>query len=425
LSDATPTLGGRLVVERGAVADRLAAAAAARRFVNRRRRFEAGFSDRRRAATERLFTVLSFVLIVALPNMAATTYFGWLAADQYVSEARFVLRPNIARIAASEGEATVGVGDVVRDTQVVADFLESRAILEALEASVGVRARYAAEPFGLAHLLAPPVPDAIAGLDADEPVETAVRYWERMAEARIVPSSGVVIFTVRAFSPGDARLLADRSLEEAEALVNAMNARIWGDAVGRAEALFAEAADRLGAAEARLSRVRDEAGIVEPGTATAALVGLISDARATVAALERDLAARRAHLGPGAAPIRALERQIAAANDQVRALEAQMVAQGGAGATPTVAEALERFAEAGIEREFAARSFLAAGAQLERARHAAEAQSLYLDVFAPPALAEDATHPRRGWWLVGIVATSLALWATLRGLFLLARNHMA
>ena len=422
MTESVSPVGRRLAEQRGAIAEQLAQAAAARRFVNRRRRFEAGYSDRRRAAAERLFAVLSFVLLVALPNMAATAYFGWMAADQYVAEARFILRPNKAQAAMAGSLAGV---EIARDTQVVAAFLESRALVDTLEATVGLRARYLAAPFDPSHLLDPVTPDWLAGLAPDDPVEDVADYWDRMANAEIVPRSGVVTFTVRAFAPDDARTLAVAGLDAAEALVNGMNQRIWGDSVARAETLFAEAADRLAAAEGQLARVRDEAGLLEPGAAATAVIGLMAAARGNLDALERDYAARSVDLDPGSARMRALEREIEAARMQVAALEAELTGSGVETLSPTLADALERFSEAEVEREFAERSFLAAATQLERTRQAAAAQSLYLDIFSPPALAEDALYPKRLWWIGGILAASLALWGVARGAFALVRNHMA
>lgn len=425
MSDTTPPAARTLADQRGLVADNLARAAAAHRFVNRRRRFEAGFSDRRRAAAERLFTVLSLVLLVALPNLAAVGYFNWMASDQYVSEARFILRPNKARLGGGGATAMAGATEIGRDTLVLADFLESAALVETLEADVGLRTRFEALPFAPAHLLDPPTPDRLAGLGPDRPAEDVLRFWKRMTDVSVQPGSGVVIFALRAFRPEDAHLLAQRSLVAAEALVNRMNARIWGDAVTMAQTLFAESAERLGRAEAALVAIRDELGIVAPDTASAALIGLIAQARGTLSRLEREYAARAGELDPQAALLRARAREIEAAREQLRALEAQLVGSGAGGGPATMAAALERFSTAEVEREAAQRSFLAAATQLERARLVAEAQTLYLDVFSPPALAEDATYPKRRWWLGGILAGTLALWGVARALFLLIRNHMA
>lgn len=425
MSDSTHAVGEALAEQRAVVADNLARAAAAHRFTNRRRRFEAGLSDRRRAAAERLFMVISFVMLVALPNIAATTYFGWMASDQYVSEARFILRPNKARLANAGDVALASAAEIGRDTLVLADFLESAALVDLLENDVGLRQRFQAAAPALAHLLDPPTPDWLAGLPADEPAEDVLRYWRGMTEVSVQPGSGVVIFALRAFRPDDAHQLVSRSLSAAEALVNRMNERIWGDATTTAEELFAKSARRLGEAEAALVAVRDEVGIVSPDASSASLIGLLAQARATLARLEREYAARVAELDPQSVQLRARSREIEAARDQVRGLETQLVGLGADARAGSMAAALERFSTAEVEREAAQRSFLAAATQLERARIVADAQSLYLDVFSPPVLAEEATYPKRAWWLGGILAGTLALWGLARALFMLIRNHMA
>ncbi len=50
-----------------------------------------GFSARRGAAGFRLFTILSFWLIVAIPGALAVTYYMYLASDQYQAEIQFTV----------------------------------------------------------------------------------------------------------------------------------------------------------------------------------------------------------------------------------------------------------------------------------------------------------------------------------------------
>jgi capsule polysaccharide export protein KpsE/RkpR len=82
---------------------------------------------------------------------------------------------------------------------------------------------------------------------------------------------------------------------------------------------------------------------------------------------------------------------------------------------------------AGLEAEaaVAGRQFLAAAERLETVRVLADAQSLYLHVFVEPGLAEEATLPRRAWWIAGVSGVGLALWGVAVGLFGLVRNHIA
>jgi capsular polysaccharide transport system permease protein len=428
-SAAPPDLAGApdLAAERARIAQGLAAAAGRKRFAVRRRRFDAGYSERRRARAARLFALASFLALVAAPGLGAIGYFGWLAADRYVAEARFVLAPNKAALGEGAGRAGGAPPiEIARDTQVIAAFLQSRAMVEALEADIGLRARFAAAPFAPRHLIDPVSPDALAGLDPDAPVEDVVDYWEDMTRVSISPSSGIVTFETRAFTPADAQALAEAALARAEAQVNAMNARVWDDALARAEALFAAAAARLGAAQGALAAARDASGVLDATAAAEALTGVAGEARAQLLALREERAAKAAELDRGSPILRALDRRIASLREQIAAIEASMAGDAAAaGETRTLAGVMQDVAALEAEAAVAGRQFLAAAERLEVVRVLADAQSLYLYVFVAPALADEATLPQRGWWIAGALGVGLALWGAATGLFGLVRNHIA
>lgn len=414
-------------LSRTEISARLADAAAAQRFTNRRRRFEAGFSERRRQRTERFFSVASFIVLVAAPMAASTLFFGWMASDRYVAEAHFLLRPNKAQLATAPGEVESVAAQIGRDTQVVADYLIGPAAFLALDEELDLRARLTTPPPQLADLLDPPTPDALTGLAADATYEDAVAYWKSMVATDIDPSSGVVTLRVVAFSEDDALLIADRALVRADALVNAMNARIWDDALAQAQAAVEAAAARLTSAEAGMAQLRNEEGLVSADAAATAATGMTVAARGAVAELERQRAALSAYLRPEAPAVRLLDERIAAGRAQIAELDAQMTgsSESGASGQSSLSRSLERFGAPEMEREVARRSFLTAASQLERARQARDARSLYLEVFAPPQRPDEAVLPHRALWVGVTLACALALWAMARGLFGLVRNHMA
>src|ERR1700691_2274406 len=76
-----------------AVSKALAYAARRARFSIRARSAYRGGSLEARAGAKlmRLATIVLFVLIVAIPNVVVSFYYGLLASDQYVSEAKFTV----------------------------------------------------------------------------------------------------------------------------------------------------------------------------------------------------------------------------------------------------------------------------------------------------------------------------------------------
>ena len=78
--------------------------------------------------------------MVAVPNLVVSIYFGLIASDQYVSEAKFTVSSGAIPKMDELGSVT-GVPPIliVQDTQVVTSYIHSRAMVEQLERTVGLR----------------------------------------------------------------------------------------------------------------------------------------------------------------------------------------------------------------------------------------------------------------------------------------------
>ncbi|GMG80818.1 hypothetical protein LNKW23_00300 [Paralimibaculum aggregatum] len=422
---AAPVLPDGPAALRAHVAQGLSAAAGRHNFSNRRRRFDVGFSERRRAGAIRAFARAGFALLVALPMALAGVYYGWLAEDRYEVESRMILRVNQAarpdRLSGITGLPSI---EMQRDTQVIAEYLGSAGLVAELAAREGLRARWtgpAADPLRPETWIAG---DWVARLAPDAPAEDLHARWEALSGAEIELPAGIVVFRLQSFTPEGARDLSAAAIAAAEALVERLNARVWADAVAKAEALFRDAADRLAAAQARLAVARNEAGVLDTEAEAGALSALASSTRAELIRLEQDHAAQAQHLAPSSARLQALSRRIASLKAQLAALGRERVGAGAADGR-SLAEVMARFAEIEVEQELAERQFLAAAAKLEEVRQVAEARMMYLDVFVEPALPEEPSHPRRALWLGVILTACLALWGAAAGLFATIRNHMA
>ncbi len=408
---------------RAQIAAGLSAAAGRHAFSNRRRRFDVGYSERLRRRAMYRFAMGSFVAVVAFPVLAALLYWGALAEDQYVAEARFLLRVNRAAAADRIGALTgLPAIEARRDTQVVAEFLESAALVAALEARAGLRDRYGGPA---ASFLRPETwlaGDWVARLAPDATAEDLLDHWEDMAAAEIELPAGIVHFEVAAFTAEDARALAAAGLAEAEALIARLNAAAWNEAVTTAETLFAGAADRLADVQARLALARNEAGILSAETEAGMLSGLAGETRAELIRLEQDYAAAAPHLDPGSARMQALERRIEALRTELSTLGTERVADEGDGGLAAV---MARFSGLEVEQEMAERAFLSAAKKLEQVRQVAEARQMHLDIFVEPARPEAPTRPRRALAIGLTLGAALALWGAACGAFSLVRNHMA
>jgi len=166
------------VMERAkAVSRSLSDAARRARFSTRARSaFKGGsFEARRGTKVMRVITLALLVLMVVVPNLVSIVYFGLIASDQYVSEARFTV--STAALPKFDGLGSVtGLPPmlIVQDTQVVTNYIHSRAMVEQLERIVSLRDSYSSKSI-----------DWWARFHKDKPIEKFTKYWGNMSEALI------------------------------------------------------------------------------------------------------------------------------------------------------------------------------------------------------------------------------------------------
>jgi capsular polysaccharide transport system permease protein len=405
-------------LERTRILSQALAEAARRARVSRRSRryIQGGFQARRGEAAMRLARIVSFWLLVAIPTAVAGFYYAFVAADQFQSEAQFTVQGGDTPVIDSIGSITGMPGlAVVQDTQIVTNYIESRAAFEKLDKTVGLRQMFSS---GGA--------DFWARLDPDKPIEKLVKYWQSMIDVSIRMPAGIVVFKVRAFAPGDAVVIARAMLKACEALVNELNDRMHRDAIAQAEQDLDRASERLGRARLALEKARNDEGLLDAGKAGDALGQLITDTRSAELKLEQEYEAQLKSVSASAPQMRVLRSRISATKAQIAELESQLTAAHGRDGGPrALSSSLTKFAELDLERQIAERLYTAAAASLEAARITAQDKMIYINTFVQPTEAQEARYPRRFLYTSLVFAVCLTVWGALVGLGTLVRNHMA
>lgn len=400
------------------VSEALSEAARRARFSARTRRnlSGGGFQARRGAAAMRWFVLTTFWLIVGLPSIATVAYYGFIASDQYVSEMRFTVAggeaPSIDGIGVLAGLPSV---TVIQDTQIVTNFLESRAAVEQLQEKLDLRRRFSL-----------PGVDFLSRFDPEKPIEKLVRYWGRQISVSTKLPSGIVQFKVRAFTPEDALAIARETNQISEDLINQLNARMNRDAVRSGEAELDRASSRLSVARIALQKARDEAGILDVKSSMEGLDKLILETRSAVLKMKQEYATQLRAVSETAPQMRNLKSRIDATEAQILEMEARLTSFRSPGAgQQTLANSMTRFAMLDLERQIAERLYAGAVATLELARLTAERKQMYLNTFVAPTLPQEAQYPRRMLTIFVICISALALWGMIVGLASVVRNHMA
>jgi capsular polysaccharide transport system permease protein len=365
----------------------------------------------RSALAQKLWKSRFFLLLVVLPTIIAAIYFYGIAAGQYVSEARFVVRGQQESRASSLGEmlgAAAGFKQVPAEALTVRDYLESHDAMEALK-----------ERAGLVEIYRRPEADFLARLwKEDLPAELMALYYQHMNAVVVDNTGGITTIRARAFRPEDARRVAEAQLRLSEEFVNKLSARAREASVNFAEGELRRAEERVIASQTAITEWRQREQAVDP-------TSLAQINQAGVAALEKELNTARTEVQEKSAFMRPDNPQIATLRNRIRALQARIQIErdrltSGDEALPERISTFERLAQ---EREFANKQLASATASLEMARVEAQRQQLFLSRVVEPNLAEYPLYPRGTIFLLSFFAVLSMLYGV--GWLLLAgvREH--
>ena len=345
--------------------------------------------------------VLSFIALVLLPIMVAAVYLFVIATDQYVSEFRFSLSsidpPRLDPLSLLAGNASHSPAGM--ESQIVVQYITSRAIVDQLDASLDLR-----------RMFSPPEADWWARLPRPTSIEALVLYWRGQVDPFYDPANGTVVVRVRAFTPAEALQLAKAIVAGSEQLVNELSARARHDTVRNAEAEVAQAEARLKTVLADIRAFRDREGLIDPGKTAEATGTLAARLRDELVRTNADLTTLKSYMRDDAPAVKVLKARIRSIETQQRVV-AHDLTDPDRSRNDTLSRQLGSYEQLESERRFAEAAYQHALQGLDQARANADRQQVYIASFVPPSLPEEALYPRR-WRTLGVVALiAFALWA--------------
>lgn len=339
-----------------------------------------------------------FVAIVIVPGALAILYFGLIASDIYVSEARYVVRsvngPRPGVIGAML--QNTGLASSQDDAYSVRDFILSRDITHRLETAHDVRG-----------VLTRPEGDFVSNYPlrfTGHSFEQLYWVYGRFVSVTVDETTGISTLRVRAFRPEDARNTASAILTYSEDLINRLNDRARHDAIDVAEREVMRCEKRIADAQAALTEYRLENRTLDPEHASGMVLDLASRLSAESATAQAQLA-EVLKASPDSPMITVLRRRIAALNSQVAA-ERNKVVGSNNGVVRTISE-YERLV---LEREFADKNLASAVTSLETARLEAQRKQIYLDRIVQPNLPDYPLFPRRLVSILEVLLTTLLIY---------------
>ena len=326
-----------------------------------------------------------FVLVVVAPTLLVAGYYYLVAADQYRSEAHFIVKSG-ERGASSGGGfgAILGLGgapsESASDVASVSDYLQSHDVVSAVNRRIN-----------LVDVFRRPEADVLSRLKVGDPTpETLLKYFRSRVNIRQDRDTGITDVTVTTFRPGDSYAIAQLLLSLGEQRVNAMNARSYQGAVASAKRQLIEAEDVIAGIQSQITRFRQTSADIDPQSTGQAQIKLVSDANGKLSAARAQLAAMGAAISHSSPQYVALSRT-------VRSLEVEASRQSGrlAGNSSAMPKSLGQYEDLRVRQEYAGKNYEAAAANLQKAQDDARRQQLYVVRVVNPNMPVKALFPER------------------------------
>lgn len=328
----------------------------------------------------------AFLLIVVLPTLIIAAYYYFVAADQYQSEAHFVVRTADASPGVSSGLGsflgmTPGISQTRSDALSVNDYLDSQDAVLSLNRRVNLIDRFRR----------PEADSATRLWDANPTPEALLRYYRKQVSVHFDSDSGITKLQVRTFRPEDSYAIIRQLMLMGEQRVNLLNQRSLTDTLSSARRQLADAETALAAFQVRMTNFRQQRGDIDPEGSGKAQIGLVSTLSIALTQARAQLASMQGIISPSSP-------QYVATAARVRALSAQVAGQSGRLVVggDAIAANLGNYEDLKVRQEFAAKRYEAAAANMEKARDQATKQQLYIVRVVEPNLPVKSQFPERG-----------------------------
>ena len=342
--------------------------------------------------------------VLVTPTVMAGLYYGLWATPRYVSETQFMVRTiNGGGGGLPSGLQgllqSFGIAHSTDDSNAVLSYLQSRDAVKDLEAALPLRKIYGREE---ADIVA-----RFPRLFFGDSFERLYWYYNDRVTVFLDPDSGIITIQAQAFRPEDSHAIARQLLSEAEALVNAMNARLEADSVRSAEAAVAEAEKVVLAAQKDIDLFRTAEIVVDPSQNAVAQLGTITTLSSQLDQVLAQILAN-SRLSPSNPTTVALKAQADALSAQIANEQ-----KGLAGAHDAVSNKVSAYERLTLLRSLADASLAAARSSLDSARTDARRQHVFVEEIVAPNLPDYSTEPERLRSIATVFAVSLAAFAVL------------
>lgn len=353
------------------------------------------------------------VVLVLMPVLLYGAYLAVVASDRFVSESVIAVRQAGSDAGNVPGAALLlaGLNPPSReDTLYLKAFVHSRALLNELDAKLGLRAHFSTPRADWPYVLA-----------SDASQEEFVEYFRRRVELSFDNEATLLRIRTQGFDPAFSQRLNKAVLEASERFVNETSQRMARERLGFAEGELALAGERLQKARNDVLAFQTRHRLLDPAAQAQASGAVAAELEATRTRLQAELGALQAYLNDDAFQVQALRARIAALDRQIDTERARATTDDRKGERLNALAV--QFQALQLQAQFAQDGYRLASVAVENARIDATRKIKSLLVVEPPSLPEEAEYPLKLYNLATLLAVCLLLFGVTRLVITTIREH--
>ena len=359
--------------------------------------------------------IAALLLGVLTPVAVAGWYLYAVAADQYASTVGFTVRKEefSSPIELFGGVTDFGTGGS-SDADILHEYMRSQQIVKTLDESIGHSRLYSV-----------PQNDPVFSFDTTGTIEDLHRRWGWMTRIDYDPGSELIEVRALAFSPEDARAIAQAVFDESARIVEELSDIARDDTTRYARDEVDRSVARLKEARQAISDFRSRTQIVDPTVDLESQMGLLSTLEAQLASALIDADVLRESTRENDTRIRQADTRIEIIQRRIDE-ERQKLGVGtigGDGLDSDYARLLTEYEGLAVDREFAEQTYLAALAVYDQALAEARRKSRYHAAYIKPTHAERPEFPQRALILGTLSFFLFCLWAIALLIFYSVRDR--
>lgn len=347
----------------------------------------------------------SLFMFVIIPAIIAAIYYFLFASGQYISESRMVVRT----IGVSEqfdtsekrdGRSIIGGDSLTQDSYIVANYIQSPQIVRLLDERIQLHDMFSRVDI-----------DYFSRLPKSARFEDLHKFWTRQVDTYVDGPSGIIILTIRAFSPEDAVKISKAALEAADEMIDTISEKAKHDLIQRGENDVTLALAEYRKALDGLREYQNKTGILDPlasAKMSNAIIAKLTEQKLTLTVSLNSLVAAGAD---NTARGRELTRSINAIDDQIRLRQDSV-----AGAAPSdgvqISSSMAEFSRLETQRVVTQALYESTVRNLDTAKSTALKRTTFISVFSDAHIPEESRYPDRfSQWII-LVGGLLTLWMT-------------